>query len=83
MTVLAIAGEASLAAIPGETWSFWTFDPAVRVSIQGVRWPLKNADIAAVGKPSISNEAVDDQVKINTTGGSVIVMRRFSENTNR
>ena len=79
MTVLAIAGEASLAAIPGETWSFWTFDPALRVSIQGVRWPIDDAPIDAAGHPSISNEAVDDQVNINTTGGSVIVMRRLRE----
>lgn len=83
MTVLAIVGEASLAAAPGETWSFWTFDPSVQVSVEGVRWPIQDAPIDAGGRPSISNEAVDDQVHINTTGGSVIVMRRFSVKTRR
>lgn len=77
-TVQAVEGEASLAANPGETWSFWTFDPSVRVTVQGVRWPLKKADIAAAGNPSISNEAVDDHIRIHAIGGSVVVTRRYS-----
>jgi thiamine pyrophosphokinase len=82
-TVLAVAGETSLAANPGETWSFWTFDPCVRVNVEGVRWPIQDSPIDAAGRPSISNEAVDDQVPIKTTGGSVIVMRRFSDITKK
>jgi len=80
-TVLAVSGEASLAAIPGEAWSFWTFDPVLRVSVDGVRWPLENASIDAGTRPSISNEAVEDHVTISTTGGSVIVMRHHSESS--
>ena len=80
--VLAVAGEISLAAIPGETWSFWTFDPSVRVTVDGVRWPIENVSIDAARHPSISNEATNDQVEISTTGGSVIVMRRYPEYTN-
>ena len=76
--VLAIAGEASLAAHPGETWSFWTFDPTVRVTVDGVRWPIENAAIDAGRQPSISNEAVDDLVRVRATGGAVVVMRHFA-----
>lgn len=75
--VLAIAGEATLAAHPGETWSFWTFDPFVRVTVVGVRWPLENAAIDVGGRPSISNQATKEEVRIRTTGGAVIVMRHF------
>jgi len=76
-TVLAITSETSLAANPGEAWSFWTFDPTVRVTVEGVRWPLENASIDAGNRPSISNEAVEDHIRVRATGGSVIVMRRF------
>ena len=82
-TVLAVAGEASLAANPGETWSFWTFDPTVRVTVEGVRWPLDNVSIDAGNRPSISNETVGNHVEISATGGSVIVMRRFRDPSNR
>ena len=76
-TVLAVAGEAKLTARPGETWSFCTFDPSVRVTVEGVRWPLENASIDAGNRPSISNEAVDDHIRVRVTGGSVVVMRRY------
>jgi thiamine pyrophosphokinase len=75
--VLAIAGEATLAAHPGETWSFWTFDPFVRVTVVGVRWPLENAAIDVGGRPSISNEATADEVRIRSKGGAVIAVRHF------
>jgi thiamine pyrophosphokinase len=75
MSVLAVAGEASLAARAGETWSFWTFDPSIQVSIDGVRWPVVGAALDAGNRPSISNEATSDEIRIRTTGGAVIVMR--------
>lgn len=75
--VVAVEGEAVLPATPGEAWSFFTFDPAVRVSLQGVRWPLENHPVDLVGKPSISNEAASDQVAVHSTGGAVVVMRWF------
>lgn len=75
-TVLAVAGETSLAANPGETWSFWTFDPSVRVSIDGVRWPISGAALDATSGPSISNEATSKEVLIRTTGGAVVVCKQ-------
>ena len=76
--ILAVAGEAALDAKPGETWSFWTYDPSVRVTIDGVRWPLEDAAIDAGGRPSISNQAVDDLIHVRATGGAVVVMRHFT-----
>ena len=76
--ILAVAGEAELVAQPGETWSFWTYDPSVRVTVEGVRWPIEDATVDAGGGPSISNEAVGDLVRIHATGGAVVVMRHFS-----
>ena len=75
-TILAVAGEAALVAQPGETWSFWTYNPSVRVTIGGVRWPIEDATIDAGGQPSISNEAVGDLVRVHATGGAVVVMRQ-------
>ena len=74
-TVLAVTGETSLPASPGETWSFCTFDPSVRVTVEGVRWPLVNASIDVGTRPSISNEAMAEEVRIRTTGGAVVVVR--------
>jgi len=74
--VVAVAGEAKIAARPGETWSFWTYDPSVRVTIEGVRWPVNDAPIDAGDRPSISNEALQNEVRVLAEGGAVIVMRQ-------
>jgi thiamine pyrophosphokinase len=74
--VLAVSGETSLTAIPGETWSFWTFDPTVRVTIDGVRWPVESTALDPSNRPSISNEAVADEIRIRATSGAVVVCRQ-------
>ena len=76
--ILAVSGEAALLAQPGETWSFWTYDPSVRVTIDGVRWPIEDATIDAGGRPSISNQATAEEVRVQASGGAVIVMRHFN-----
>jgi thiamine pyrophosphokinase len=76
-TILAISGEAFLASKPGEIWSFWTFDPKVDVTIDGVRWPVTGGALDISTQPSISNEATSDEIKIRTTGGAVIVTRHY------
>lgn len=75
--LVAVAGEIVLSAVPGETWSFFTFDPAVRVSLEGVKWPVTDTALDLVGRPSISNEAASDELRIRAEGGSVVVMRHF------
>lgn len=76
--LLACVGNARLPAAPGETWSFWTFDPAVRVSLSGVRWPVERAPLDPPGRPSVSNLAVADAVEVRAEGGPVLVCRRFA-----
>jgi thiamine pyrophosphokinase len=75
--ILAVTGELSIAARPGETWSFWTYDPLARVTLEGLRWPVERARLYAADRPSISNEAIENEVRVFAEGGAVIVMRRF------
>ena len=75
-TLIAVRGELVLAAEPGETWSFWTFEPAVRVSTEGVKWPVENVSLHLCARPSVCNLAVADRVRVRAEGGSVLVMRR-------
>ena len=75
-TVLAVTGETSLAATPGETWSFWTFDPSVQVSIDGVRWPVDSTALDPSNRPSLTNEAIAEEVRIRASGGAVVVSRQ-------
>jgi len=75
--LLAIQGEAVLQARPGETWSFWTYDSGVAVTIDGVLWPVDNVPLHAGGRPSISNRAQANEVRVVAAGGPVIVMRWF------
>lgn len=75
--VVAVAGEISLPAAPGETWSFFTFDPAVRVTLEGVKWPVTRVALDPPGRPSISNEAAADRVVVRADGGAVVITRWF------
>ena len=75
--LLAVRGEAVLPAAPGETWSFWAFDPAVRVTLAGVRWPLEHAPVDLVGRPSISNLAEGERVLVKAERGAVVVLRHL------
>ncbi len=73
--VLAVGGELALDAEPGEIWSFFTFDPGVRVTLEGVKWPIADTAVDLAGRPSISNEAVSDRVMVRAEGGAVVVTR--------
>jgi len=73
--VLAVTGELALSAEPGETWSFFTFDPGVRVTLDGVKWAIADTAVDLAGRPSISNEAASDRVTVRAEGGAVVVMR--------
>lgn len=74
---VAVAGPAVLPAAAGETWSFFTFDPAVRVTLSGVRWPVAGLPLDLAGRPSISNHAVTDQIRVSADGGAVVAVRWF------
>ena len=75
--IVAVTGEASLPARPGETWSFWTFDPAVRVTLAGVRWPVSRCRLDLLAQPSTSNEAASGQVRIMSEGGATLARRQL------
>lgn len=75
---LAVSGELELPAVPGETWSFWTYDPAVRVTLEGVCWPVERARLDATERPSVSNLATAERVRLVAEGGAVVVMRWLS-----
>jgi thiamine pyrophosphokinase len=75
--IVAVAGSETLAAVPGETWSFFTFDPGINVTLDGVRWPVSGVALDIAGQPSISNEAAADRVVVRAERGAVIVVRIF------
>ena len=76
--VLAVSGELELAAEPGQTWSVWTFDPGVRVTLEGFRWPVRGLALDAGGRPSISNLAESDRVRVVAVGGAALITRHLS-----
>jgi len=75
--VLAHCGELEHQAIPGETWSFWSFDPKVLVTINGVRWPVQAVRLDPHARPSVSNCATDPVVRVLAENGPVVVMRHL------
>jgi len=77
--VLAVSGRLALPAAAGETWSFWTFDPGVRVTLEGVRWPVEAAPLDAGRRSSLSNVAEGDRVTVEADGGAVVVQRYLGE----
>ncbi len=76
--VLAVSGELELAAEPGQTWSVWTFDPGVQVTLEGFRWPVRGLALDAGGRPSISNLAERDRVRVIAAGGAALITRHLS-----
>lgn len=73
--VVAVRGWARLTAAPGEIWSFWTFDPAVRVALTGVRWPVDGTPLSPTDRPSISNVATAEAVEVTAEGGALLALR--------
>lgn len=61
----------------GETWSFVTFDPAVRVTLRGVQWPVTSRALDAGTFPSISNRATESIVHVIPEDGPVVVIRNL------
>jgi len=75
--VLATIGELELDSVAGETWSFFTFDPGVTVSIRGVRWPVTDRRLDPAAPPSTSNEAIGGEVTVVAEGGPVLIRREL------
>ncbi len=75
--LLATSATLVLDATPGETWSFWTYDTATTVSLEGVRWPVERRPLALHQGPSISNEAIASKVRVVPENGTVVVCRNL------
>lgn len=75
--VFAVSGELCLESRAGETWSFWSFDPGLRLTLRGLRWPLSGARVDAGVRPSISNEATGRSVGILAEDGVVLIYREL------
>jgi len=73
--IVAVADRCRLASAAGETWSFFTFDPGVRVDLDGVRWPVTAEALDPTTTRWISNVAVGDRVTVRAVGGAVVVVR--------
>jgi thiamine pyrophosphokinase len=73
-TLIAASGTLDLGAQPGEIWSFWTFDPAILVTVSGVRWSFERTSLNT--RPSISNIADTDTIEVIAEGGPVFIRRQ-------
>jgi thiamine pyrophosphokinase len=73
--VVATRAPVTLTAVPGETWAVWSLDPATRIAVEGLAWPLPDRDSALW--PSTSNCANGDRVSIAPTNGVALVMRHL------
>lgn len=76
--VLATSNAIELAARPGETWSFWSFGSDTRLSVAGVRWPIRDHRIGVDINPSISNQATGTMLRIEPHGGTVVACRQLA-----
>jgi len=75
--LIATSEPLDLDAVPGETWSFWSFDDDTRLSLRGVQWPLERRPIHVVRHASVSNVAVDHRIRIEPHDGTVVACRHF------
>jgi thiamine pyrophosphokinase len=64
---------ASLRTTPGRRVSLIPLVPCSRVSLEGVAWPLKEAEIEPGGATSISNEAVGKRVTVSLSSGCALL----------
>jgi thiamine pyrophosphokinase len=73
--LLAHHGEAEHRSVPGETWSFWSLDPATMVTLEGVQWPVQSRRLDPIWGPSVSNVALGTTIRVVAEGGPVVVLR--------
>ncbi len=63
-------------AIPGETWSIIRIgEPVEGLTLEGFKYPLTNENINNFKSLGISNQAIQNQVKITVNKGKVIYIR--------
>jgi len=72
----ATPGTLSLRATPGDTISLIAYEPTVRATIEGVRWPLDRAPLLP-GTRGVSNIALQQEVRIEARGGVLLVCHLY------
>jgi len=70
-------GSHSVSAEPGRRVSFLPILPCSGVCLEGVRWPLKDAQMSPNGLVSVSNQAVSDSVRIALDAGSGLLVVEY------
>ncbi len=80
--LLATTESLVLDAVPGETWSFWTYSPATMVTLEGLRWPIERQPLAIDHRPSISNEAIAHKLRVIPENGTVVACRNLGDKAN-
>ena len=65
-------GAWTFAAEAGDTVSLICFESEVRVSVEGVQWPLERSPLTP-GTRGVSNVALEDRVTVRVWGGGVFV----------
>ena len=74
VTIRVAAGDQGFWDLPPQTLiSLTPVGPGARgVDFDGVRWPLKGADLSWAGASTISNHVVDTPTRLSVSGGSLL-----------
>jgi thiamine pyrophosphokinase len=67
-------GRHSIKSVPGATVSVLPLLPTYGVRLEGVRWPLVDAELRMDGLISLSNQATEDSVRLEASSGAVWVV---------
>lgn len=70
-------GKVELNAQAGETISIYGIDRKTKITTQGLKYPINKGALPFGELESTSNEAVDEKVILNITGGVMFVIREF------
>lgn len=73
------AGAFALDTKPGRRVSLLPVLPCAGVSLQGVRWPLEEAELSPAGLVSISNEAVSETVRVSLASGTALLVAEYPQ----
>ncbi len=73
--VLDSAGRSTVALdCPGSTFSLFTIDPTVRVTCEGVRYPLRSASLEPLSSRGLSNIVLGTHAHVTAENGRVLLL---------
>jgi len=74
-----IKDEVKIKTTPGEPVSIYGFDKETIINSTGLKYKLKNTAFPFGIRESSSNEAAGSEVKLNISGGKIILIRNYKE----